>query len=397
MSLISIFNSEERELGEDAQKSEVFFKVSVKIREGLLAELKGAPLAVFFALGSHLDEKFRARPSIETLCKETGYGTDTVIAALNKLCSITWQGGRLLMAYQERKEGGVFAQNEYIFLPRKAELEKYAALERAPRQPLTAAAAESVFSQHGQAEHGQPESKKKQPQEEPVKNQNQSAKAEALPAFPDAVKVKGFTEQPAEHTKVFEVTRTPDMSPAEYALLQLRLMAEGDTVLTPKGRKQTDIGVLMELINELYGRKQDDPITGGLVQALRGRFNGDFERCVAFICNHSGAYVTGNPVKYLLGCFKPGNSASANPAARPVAATQPVAAHNGPERPAPVDYAPAEKEYTPLAKTVYSAARQEQIKAARPAYTPPPPILSEARKAALAREKEGGGPPIQNK
>lgn len=62
-----------------------WIKPSTGFRDRFLAELKGSPLAVFLCLVLHLDQDYRAWPSVEIIAKETGYDRRTVSRALEKL------------------------------------------------------------------------------------------------------------------------------------------------------------------------------------------------------------------------------------------------------------------------------------------------------------------------
>jgi hypothetical protein len=63
----------------------MFFPASLR---PLLAELKGAPLAVLCCYASHADKRGLAWPSIKLLCRETGYGVVTVKKARRKLVEL---------------------------------------------------------------------------------------------------------------------------------------------------------------------------------------------------------------------------------------------------------------------------------------------------------------------
>lgn len=71
--------------GEQERKRSTYVKFAVKFRENQLAQLKGATLAVFVCLALHIEEDGTCFPSVNLICKETGYNRDTVFDALSKL------------------------------------------------------------------------------------------------------------------------------------------------------------------------------------------------------------------------------------------------------------------------------------------------------------------------
>jgi hypothetical protein len=70
--------------GQEVKKT-TFVKFSVKFRDQQLSQLKGATLAVFICLALHIEEDGTCFPSVNLICKETGYNRDTVFDALSKL------------------------------------------------------------------------------------------------------------------------------------------------------------------------------------------------------------------------------------------------------------------------------------------------------------------------
>src|SRR5512139_2055607 len=82
---ISIFKGRQRILswgGEQTVEDRVYVQLETSFREKQLAQLRGtARLAVFLCLALHINEEGLCWPSINLICKETGYGKDTVFAA----------------------------------------------------------------------------------------------------------------------------------------------------------------------------------------------------------------------------------------------------------------------------------------------------------------------------
>lgn len=85
-----------------------WIKLSTGFRDRFLAELKGSPLAVFLCLALHLDQDYRAWPSVEIIAKETGYDRRTVSRALEKLVD-----KELIIINRRRSESQMFANNRY--------------------------------------------------------------------------------------------------------------------------------------------------------------------------------------------------------------------------------------------------------------------------------------------
>lgn len=92
LSVVSAMNDEisaivmrEREGKSEAEKDSVWIKLNVAFREEFLAKLKGPRLSVFLCVALHIDEDFKARPSIEKISKETGYERKAVMRAVRWL------------------------------------------------------------------------------------------------------------------------------------------------------------------------------------------------------------------------------------------------------------------------------------------------------------------------
>ena len=71
--------------GAQETKRSTYVKFSVKFRDLQLAQLKGATLGVFICLALHIEEDGTCFPSVNLICKETGYNRDTIFDALSKL------------------------------------------------------------------------------------------------------------------------------------------------------------------------------------------------------------------------------------------------------------------------------------------------------------------------
>jgi len=70
-------------------QSGMFVKLSIDLRHGdSLRKMKGAPLAVFLAIGLHVNGKGKAWPSVDTLAELTGYKRRSVQYAIRKLESL---------------------------------------------------------------------------------------------------------------------------------------------------------------------------------------------------------------------------------------------------------------------------------------------------------------------
>jgi hypothetical protein len=70
-------------------------------RQGLIRDLKGAPLSVYLAYCSHADKQGLAWPSVGALIKTTGYGRNTTKDARSELVKM----GLLIPLKQARKSG----------------------------------------------------------------------------------------------------------------------------------------------------------------------------------------------------------------------------------------------------------------------------------------------------
>lgn len=86
---ISIFKGRQRIIswgGEQTLEERIYVQLETAFREKQLAQLRGAgKLAVFLCLALHINEEGLCWPSIDLISRETGYGKDTVFAALKSL------------------------------------------------------------------------------------------------------------------------------------------------------------------------------------------------------------------------------------------------------------------------------------------------------------------------
>jgi hypothetical protein len=73
------------EEGMREQQSGVWVKITASFREKHLKNLKGSRLGVWLCLALHINEKNDSHPSIETICKETGYSNREVIDCIREL------------------------------------------------------------------------------------------------------------------------------------------------------------------------------------------------------------------------------------------------------------------------------------------------------------------------
>ena len=105
--------------GEQETKRSTYVKFSVKFRDSQLAQLKGATLAVFVCLALHIEEDGTCFPSVNLICKETGYNRDTVFDALSKL---EFRG---YIARKQKTDAATrkFKSNVYQLFPKAAKFE----------------------------------------------------------------------------------------------------------------------------------------------------------------------------------------------------------------------------------------------------------------------------------
>lgn len=198
---VSIFHGRARGLGEDPQKS-IYMQVGVGLRKHL-HHFKGAQLSVFMAICLHANEAGEAFPSYEVLEKETGYGSDTIAKALDKLCQLEIEGDRVLVRRRERDDKGKYiGGNHYLIFPTAQEVQMWEI-----------------------PDVGKPKHKKNQtPKEEPIKNNNLRANdARAEP--PQAMLFDDSATVVAQKPKPPEKQSTPKAPPdtqrmTEYIVLE---------------------------------------------------------------------------------------------------------------------------------------------------------------------------------
>ena len=91
--------SRERAGKSEAEKDSVWIKLNVAFREEFLAKLKGPRLSVFLCLALHINEQFKARPSIARISQETGYERKAVMRA------VRWLEAEGLLKVERSKPG----------------------------------------------------------------------------------------------------------------------------------------------------------------------------------------------------------------------------------------------------------------------------------------------------
>ena len=86
---ISIQQEQETYIRQDGStftRADIFVKLSVTFRDGMLQELKGPPLSVFLCIALHCgNEDMEAWPSLKKIVAETGYSNRAVIDAVRTL------------------------------------------------------------------------------------------------------------------------------------------------------------------------------------------------------------------------------------------------------------------------------------------------------------------------
>jgi DNA-binding MarR family transcriptional regulator len=91
----------------------IYVQLETAFREKQLAQLRGAgKLAVFLCLALHINEEGLCWPSINLIAKETGYGKDTVFAALKSLETMGF-----IARKKRRGEGNQLSTNLYQIFP----------------------------------------------------------------------------------------------------------------------------------------------------------------------------------------------------------------------------------------------------------------------------------------
>jgi DNA-binding transcriptional ArsR family regulator len=114
---ISIFKGRQRIIswgGEQTVEERIYVQLETAFREKQLAQLRGAgKLAVFLCLALHINEEGLCWPSIDTISKETGYGKDTVYAALKSLEKM----GFIARKKRRDEDGAKLSTNLYQIFP----------------------------------------------------------------------------------------------------------------------------------------------------------------------------------------------------------------------------------------------------------------------------------------
>lgn len=105
--------------GTQERHKKTFVKFSVRFREQQLAQLRGAPLAIFICLALHIEEDGSCFPSISLISKETGYNRDTIFLALKKLQFMGYIARRQKTDSKTRK----FRSNLYQLFPKSVNFE----------------------------------------------------------------------------------------------------------------------------------------------------------------------------------------------------------------------------------------------------------------------------------
>lgn len=89
---------------------ERFVKVSTALRDdGVMAELKGAPLAVFLAIALHVDRRGECWPGMTRLAKLTGFNRSSVSRAVGRLEEL----GLLTVRRRPRPRTNLYIVNRY--------------------------------------------------------------------------------------------------------------------------------------------------------------------------------------------------------------------------------------------------------------------------------------------
>ena len=118
-----IFTSTEQRLNADGTSEttvDFYIRLNRNLRDsGMLAQLKGAPLAVLISLMLYSDAEGTAFPSAERLGRDTGYHRNTVIQACRMLEEMGWIERRQL-----RSEEGTYAHTVYTLKEPKSPPQK---------------------------------------------------------------------------------------------------------------------------------------------------------------------------------------------------------------------------------------------------------------------------------
>lgn len=151
--MIKIFQGSWRGIGVNSADSNFGMILDFKFRQ-VLANFKGASLAVFMAIALHSDSEGLSFPSRELIAKETGYTVQTVSQALEYLCKLEITGQRVLLKEQARANGGTFAHNVYRIFPTASEIEAATVIQKTIHGDTV-----SGFTVDGSTVDGKPDSK----------------------------------------------------------------------------------------------------------------------------------------------------------------------------------------------------------------------------------------------
>lgn len=96
-----------REDGSTFTREDIYVKLAVTFRDGMLKRLKGPKLSVFLCIALHCNRDMAAWPSTRQIQEETGYSNRAVITAIEQLC------GMGLLTKRQHKHGGEYDHNRY--------------------------------------------------------------------------------------------------------------------------------------------------------------------------------------------------------------------------------------------------------------------------------------------
>lgn len=86
--------------------SGVWVKITASFRNKHLRNLKGSRLSVWLCIVLHINEKNDSHPSIETICRETGYSNREVIDCIREL-----EGGKYLTVVRGQEKYNIYHVN----------------------------------------------------------------------------------------------------------------------------------------------------------------------------------------------------------------------------------------------------------------------------------------------
>lgn len=128
--MIKVFNGDWR--GLDGAGKHISINIDVEFRD-IIRHFHGSMLHVFLAVILHSNPDGASWPSYDLLEQETGYGRDTIAAALKKLCALRLNGRRVLLRYRAHNEDGQFIDgNQYLIFPTEEEIQKFTTVGKNP-------------------------------------------------------------------------------------------------------------------------------------------------------------------------------------------------------------------------------------------------------------------------